>query len=99
MSRYRVTERPWFTEQTFTGRFEGFMACVELQVSDIVDTRNGTVYADGAYRVIVNGKAHRGKGGTVPFYGESAWSDGERLYGDTLADLRWARGEYAWLGQ
>lgn len=44
VSRYRITERPWFTEREVAG--------VELQVTDLFDSRTGTVYADGAYRVV-----------------------------------------------
>jgi hypothetical protein len=54
-----------------------------LQTADIQDTRNGMVYRDGAYRVVDARKdmkpAKLGKGGTVPFYGETAWSRGESL--------------------
>lgn len=78
MSRYKVTERPWFAEND---QYAPFI----VEVTDCVDTRNGTVYADGAYRVTINGKpAKRGKGGTVPFYGETA-----RSYADRLANDLW----------
>ncbi len=78
MSRYRTTDRPWFDENRTYAPFV-------VQVTDCIDTRTGTVYADGAYRVldIRTGKpAKRGKGGTVPFYGETAWMNAERLAGD-----------------
>lgn len=77
MSRYRITERPWMVE------VEG--ARYNVEVTDCVDTRTGTVYADGAYRVTDarTGKAaKKGKGGTVPFYGETAWNDARRLADD-----------------
>ena len=56
-----------------------------VQSADIIDTQTGTVYREGAFRVvrISDGKpAKTGKGGTVPFYGESAWCDAERLARD-----------------
>jgi hypothetical protein len=85
-SRYRITERAWFTERTTYAPFI-------IQVTDCRDTRTGTVYADGAYRVVDarTGKAVRGKGGSAPFYGETAWSDAERLASDLLAAERFAR--------
>ncbi len=65
-----------------------------IQVADIRDTRGGHVYNEGAHRVIVTatGKpAKVGKGGTVPFMGESAWCDAERLLGDLAVAERFAR--------
>jgi hypothetical protein len=62
-----------------------------VQVADIVDTRTGRTYGDGAWRIVrtdTRKPAVRGKGGTVPFYGETAWSDVERLVGD-LARKDW----------
>ncbi len=79
MSRYKVSS-PWSTATTV---YDPYI----VQVADIIDTRNGTTYRDGAQRVVLHGKpAKRGKGGTVPFYGESAWMDAERLAGD----LQWS---------
>lgn len=65
-----------------------------VQCAAITDTRTGTVYPSGAYRVVRDGRpAVRGKGGTVPFIGECAWSDADRL----VADLMWsARSSVAW---
>lgn len=60
-----------------------------LQTADITDQVNGQVYTEGAYRVVKapNMKpAKLGKGGTVPFFGEFAWADAERL----LRDLAFA---------
>jgi hypothetical protein len=56
-----------------------------VQEADITDSRTGTVYTYGAKRVVDTrtGKpAKRGKGGTVPFMGECAWMDAERLARD-----------------
>jgi hypothetical protein len=57
-----------------------------IQEADVTDTRTGTVYEGGAQRVVsaANGMkpAVRGKGGTVPFVGECAWMDAERLARD-----------------
>lgn len=60
---------------------------VMIETSDALDTKTGTVYRDGAYRVLVDGKPIRGKGGTVPFFGEMAWADAQRL----VDDLWWER--------
>jgi hypothetical protein len=79
-NRYQVI-LPWSDNTTQDG--------FTLQCADLRDTRNGDTFRDGAFRVVVTatGKpAKVGKGGTVPFKGESAWSDGERL----LSDLAWA---------
>lgn len=63
-----------------------------IEEADIVDTRNGQVYTDGAMRVTVDGKpAKRGKGGTVPFFGECAWMDAERLASDLAIAERYVR--------
>lgn len=77
MARYKVTG-PW-----------GGIAkhgSLYIQEADITDTRTGTVYQGGAQRVVdarLDMKpAVRGKGGTVPFYGECAWMDAERLAQD-----------------
>jgi hypothetical protein len=78
MSRYRV-------HSEWQGTSEGY-GSFRVEVADALDTKTGTVYTDGAYRVVRNGKpAKKGKGGTVPFYGETAWSDAERL----ASDLFW----------
>lgn len=71
---------------------------VAVQSATLKDTQNGHEYRQGAYRVVVgqNGvmgsmKPIKGKGGTVPFKGETAWSDAARLFGDTVLNLRYAR--------
>jgi hypothetical protein len=74
VSRYKVTG-PWSDESSPSGSFQ-------IQVADITDTHNGTEYREGAWRVIdlrTSKPAVTGKGGTVPFYGEMAWADAERL--------------------
>jgi hypothetical protein len=75
--RYKVVG-PWSSE----ARWGSFVS----QSAQIQDTKTGTLYSEGAYRVIDSrtGKpAKKGKGGTVPFFGETAWNDADRL----LADL------------
>lgn len=84
--RYTTNIRSWSTERSV--RIEGFV--IELQSTDLLDTRTGVVYADGAYRVLVSGKTFAGKGSSVPFKGETAWSDGARLYDDECTRARWA---------
>lgn len=85
MSRYKVSS-PW------TDAYDQPYAPFIIQEADIVDTRNGQTYAYGARRVVVDGKpAVRGKGGTVPFYGECAWMDAERLASDLAIAERYVR--------
>lgn len=84
--RYTVTGE-WSTDR----HSPAGAGTVTLQSADLLDTRNGQVYREGAYRVLVDGKAVRGKGGTVPFKGESAWSAGERLYSDLLTKAMYGR--------
>jgi hypothetical protein len=74
MSRYKA-QGPWSVDKDL-----GWGVIIES--ADALDTRTGIVYGEGAMRVRVNGKAPRGKGGTVPFYGETAWSDAQRLAED-----------------
>jgi hypothetical protein len=58
-----------------------------IEAADCTDTRDGRVYRDGAYRITRDGKPYqRGKGGTVPWFGELAWANAERA----LSDLWWA---------
>lgn len=63
---------------------------VKVQFADIVDTKSSTkvIYHSGAYRVLVDGKPVKGKGGTVPFYGELAWAQAQRLYFDLMFAAR-----------
>lgn len=78
MSRYTVV-LPWSNES-----FQGSFA---LQVADLLDNQTGRTHIEGAYRVVnaATGKpVKQGKGGTVPFKGESAWSDGARLLRDLV---------------
>lgn len=83
MSRYKVTSG-WSASSRF-GRFT-------VETADTRDTKGGYEYSEGAYRVVdENGKpAKRGKGGTVPFYGELAWCDAERLARDLAFADRFA---------
>jgi len=84
-SRYKVTG-PWGSDQMI-GSFL-------IQSADITDQHNGDRYTDGAFRVVrvSDGKpAIKGKGGTVPFFGESAWSAAERLAGDLDMAERYGR--------
>ena len=83
MTRYK-TITPW---EPATDRPELAAFDIEIQSADIIDTRTGHTYTEGAYRVIstLTGKGiRRGKGGTVPFHGETAWSDAERLAYDQM---------------
>lgn len=83
-NRYKVTGE-WSTYRT---TFAPFI----IESADLVDTRSGHVYQDGAMRVTVDGKpAVRGKGGTTPFKGETAWSDADRLASDLVINERYVR--------
>lgn len=84
-NRYKVTSA-WTSDSLF-GSFL-------VQEADITDTRNGQVYTYGAKRVVDTrtGKpAVTGKGGTVPFYGECAWMDAERLAQDLATKEAYGR--------
>lgn len=82
--RYRVTS-PWSSDS----RFGNFI----VQSADIVDTKNGREYSEGAFRVVDGrtGKPVKGKGGVTPFFGETAWSDAERLASDLAMKEAFAR--------
>lgn len=72
---------------------------VVIQVADIIDTQNGQTYRDGAFRVVTaladDGAKLKpfktGKGGTVPHFGESAWSAAGRDFDDLVNSLRFGR--------
>jgi hypothetical protein len=84
MSRYRVHTTPW---SVVDSAFDPFL----IEATDALDTKTGHVYSWGAYRVVdrETGKpVKRGKGGTVPFYGESAWSAAQRLADDLYWQAR-----------
>lgn len=73
MSRYRILA-PWSDDHT-VGEFV-------VQCADLVDER-GTVFREGAWRVLdFDRHPVKGKGGTHPFKGETAWSDAERKASD-----------------
>jgi len=79
MSRYKVG-KDW--DRTQETEFHGTVVAIEI--ADLTDTQDGRVYRFGAYRVTKDGKPVSGKGGTVPFKGETAWMDAERLHRDIL---------------
>jgi hypothetical protein len=78
MSRYKV-HGDWTVDGELGPRDMFF-----VMFADALDTKTGDVFRAGAYRVVdAYGKpAVKGKGGTVPFYGESAWSNAARLAED-----------------
>jgi hypothetical protein len=53
-----------------------------VETADLTDTRTGHVYREGAYRVRFPRKVEGFRAKT--FYGETAWSDAERLARDAL---------------
>jgi len=95
--RYKVTSEwrddsrdndpvTWETYDEDTNEYT--LHTLKVQVADIQDTKNGQTYRDGAYRVVQDGKPIKGKGGTTPFFGECAWSDAARLFGDKCWEAR-----------
>ena len=82
MSRYSVCSE-WTTESLeWVEEFDkatGMVADVgfALQYADAKDDKTGDIFRQGAYRVTKNGKP---VGRT--FFGESAWSDAQRLFFD-----------------
>ena len=83
---------------------DGTETVVVIQCADIIDTQGGREYRQGAFRVAKvtgrEGEPHRladfkpfktGKGGTIPHYGESAWSAANRDFDDYTINLRYAR--------
>lgn len=88
MSRYKVTSE-WHGGKSATAG--GGTVYFQIEVADIIDTKSGVRYEDGAFRVTRNGRpAIVGKGGTVPFFGETAWADAERLFNDLVLKARHA---------
>lgn len=63
-----------------------------VEVADLLDKRTNRSYQDGAQRVVdSHGKPVKGRGGTSPFAGETAWSDVDRLAQDLAFAERYAR--------
>lgn len=71
--------------------FDDRWVSVVTEVADVRDTRGGRVYRSGAWRVVIDGHLVRGKGGSVPFIGETAWMHAERLAGDIATAIRYGR--------
>jgi len=85
VSRYKAVG-PWHGESKAGSLY--------LQHADALDTVTGQTYREGAFRVVDARKdmkpAKTGKGGTVPFFGEMAWADGQRLLNDMALKERYA---------
>ena len=62
---------------------------ITIEHADLLDTRSGDIFRQGAFRVLVDGKPVKGKGGSTPFIGETAWSDAERLARDLYFAARY----------
>lgn len=55
-------------------------------------TRDGFNHVGGAHRVVaVNAETGKSFKRPQSFYGETAWSDAERAYGDVVSEVRFAR--------
>ncbi len=94
--RYEITSE-W--RQTKSGNVQSDdwtsdnpIVTVTEEVADIRSTRDGWEYRDGAYRVrafyTLTGKAHTR---SRTFYGESAWSNSARQYGDIVNAVQFSR--------
>lgn len=82
MKRYTLASN-WQVTHRFVLRDDRVM---ELQSADI-ETPDGFYHYGGAYRITLDGKPYKkGKGGTVPWWGETAWS----LSMGAFNDLTWA---------
>ncbi len=107
MSRYKVTGSWDITTADREPYFhlhddDNSQTIVVIQCADIKDTETGREYRQGAFRVAkVTGRDgsigadfkpyKTGKGGTVPHYGESAWSAANRDFDDYTSKLRFGR--------
>jgi len=60
---------------------------VSVEVRDLIDTRSGTRYVDGAHRVVSENDAQK----TKVFKGESAWSAAQRLAYDYVSAILFGR--------
>jgi hypothetical protein len=81
MSRYVICSE-W--TPAFHQPYEPFI----IQDADLRDTRNGSVYTDGAKRVI---DSRTGKRVGPVFKGESAWAAAERQASDSYLKVRYGR--------
>lgn len=96
MARYTVCsnwqtdfrDRDPFTVSGYDDDDREWTETYAIQIADLKDTRDGHVYRAGAYRIIRNGKAISGKGGTTPFLGETAWSEASRKFDDLVLEAR-----------
>ena len=85
MSRY--TTRNFQQVETFRDH-EGTIAAT-LQIGELVDTRTGNVYPDGAHKVTLPRHVRDLGFRSKTFKGETAWSDAERLINDVLVAIRY----------
>ena len=89
-ARYKV-QGTWDQHAESTVRDPGFerKGVVVTETADALDTRTGSVYLQGAFRVRVKSKLKglpRGK----TFIGETAWSRAEALHRDMVTALQLA---------
>lgn len=83
MARYAPTGswRTAYHDRFDTGDAE---ASVTIEIADCRDQRGGRTYSDGTFRVTLkNVPGMRSR----TFYGESAWSNAQRLGNDALTRL------------
>lgn len=92
-TRYAIVGS-WSTEETVTAEDmswggDSTRYSVITETATLRDTRSGTEYREGAYRVRVvpTLAGHRGK----TFRGETAWSDAARYAGDIVTAIRFGR--------
>ena len=84
MSARYSTPGPWSVSDKFVPRY----GAVSVLTGPLVDTRTGTTYPEGAYKVCVSGPS--GKPRTRTFKGETAWSHAASYARDAVSWLnRW----------
>jgi hypothetical protein len=85
-NRY-VIAGPWSVNTTSTFDHDDATSTLTVETTDLRDTRSGTVYREGAYRVQVVSTVS-GAPRTKVFKGETAWSQAERYAEDARLFFR-----------
>lgn len=87
MSRYKVNSS-WSIDSVYGADITA--SGHATLVADALDTKTGDVFRDGAWAVSTVKPGTKGSRGR-PFYGETAWSDAERLAMDLAMADRYNR--------
>lgn len=89
MSARNKATGPWVLDREQTVQGDSGEWTIITEQADMLDTKLGTTYIGGAYRVRVEGPGPAPR--TKTFLGETAWSDAERLAYDHIIGLRYGR--------